>query len=182
MMGRKEKVGLLLNMHGNFWYLCYISGVHPVIPRYSITQAFRYQKWRNPEPYFRLFWVWVFPFISRIHAVHIGEDSSILGAFLCLAAQSGMRSWRVPSQCPLPWKQGLYSTWSLVVNNPFIRPFLWGGTVALGRGTRRFITMIPRLSMYGEMFLSLPKIPRFSGFRKQHQSKIDLVRFHYPTY
>ena len=27
----------------------------------------------------RLFWGWVFPYISRIHTAYIGEDSSILG-------------------------------------------------------------------------------------------------------
>ena len=27
----------------------------------------------------RPFWGWVFPYISRIHTAHIGEDSSILG-------------------------------------------------------------------------------------------------------
>ena len=29
-----------------------------------ITKNFRYLKWRNPEHYFRLFWGWVFPYIS----------------------------------------------------------------------------------------------------------------------
>ena len=28
----------------------------------------------------RLFWGWVFPYISRIHTAYIGEDTSILGA------------------------------------------------------------------------------------------------------
>ena len=27
----------------------------------------------------RLFWGWVFPYITRIHTAYIGEDSSILG-------------------------------------------------------------------------------------------------------
>ena len=27
----------------------------------------------------RLFWGWVFPYMSRIHTAYIGEDSSILG-------------------------------------------------------------------------------------------------------
>ena len=27
----------------------------------------------------KLFWGWVFPYISRIHTAYIGEDSSILG-------------------------------------------------------------------------------------------------------
>ena len=27
----------------------------------------------------RLFWEWIFPYISRIHTAYIGEDSSILG-------------------------------------------------------------------------------------------------------
>ncbi len=27
----------------------------------------------------RLFWGWIFPYISRIHTAYIGEDSSILG-------------------------------------------------------------------------------------------------------
>ena len=36
------------------------------------TKNFRYLKWRNPEPYFRLFWGWGFPYISRIHTAYIG--------------------------------------------------------------------------------------------------------------
>ncbi len=33
----------------------------------------RYLRWRNPEPYVRLFWGWGFPYISRIHTAYIGE-------------------------------------------------------------------------------------------------------------
>ena len=29
--------------------------------------------------FIRLFWGWIFPYISRIHTAYIGEDSSILG-------------------------------------------------------------------------------------------------------
>ena len=44
-----------------------------------ITKSFRYLNGGILNPYFRLFWVWVFPYISRIHTAYIGEDSSILG-------------------------------------------------------------------------------------------------------
>ena len=39
----------------------------------TITKHFRYLKWRDSEPYFWLFWGWVFPYISRIHTACIGE-------------------------------------------------------------------------------------------------------------
>ena len=44
------------------------------------TKNFRYLKWRvSKSPYFRLFWGWVFPYISSIHTAYIGEASSIFG-------------------------------------------------------------------------------------------------------
>ena len=41
-------------------------------------QAFQVSKMEGFLNLIRLFWGWVFPYISRIHTAYIGEDSSIL--------------------------------------------------------------------------------------------------------
>ena len=50
-----------------------------LVATYKNSKNFRYLKWRNPEPYFRLFLGWVFPYVSRIPTAYVGEDSSSFG-------------------------------------------------------------------------------------------------------
>ena len=51
----------------------------PVSFRVFFHQTFQVPKMEGFLSLIRLFWGWVFPYISRIHTAYIGEDSSILG-------------------------------------------------------------------------------------------------------
>ena len=60
---------LIMTMQGHDVFICKVGTWH----------VFQVPKMEVLNLMFRLFWGWVFPYISRIHTAYIREDSSIFG-------------------------------------------------------------------------------------------------------
>ncbi len=88
----------------------------PSWPRKRKNSWWNHQEFQVPQiellNLIRLFWGWVFPYISRIHTAYIGEDSSILG------------TWNVWwwNGCPWIWQFPIAHSNPLMVNLP---SFIW---------------------------------------------------------
>ena len=50
----------------------------------------RYLKWRNPEPYIRQFWGWLFPYISCIHTAYKRCESYLHFRYLKCLVKRGL--------------------------------------------------------------------------------------------
>ena len=94
--------------HGFRFQLLVLGGSNLSEP---ITKHFRYLKWRVSEPYFWLFWRWVFPYISRIHTACIGEYLHFR-YLKCLVIQGGPSSRSLQMECHfLPLINDLINQW-----------------------------------------------------------------------